>query len=296
MSKTNLGKVLITPRGIWSGDMAYKRLDVVYAQNGSYLAKQDNHGIPVTDTEVWQPVAGRGPAGTGNVSAIENGLEAGKKYFFVPSTDNCTEGLFEEYIPSEIAHKQADWNQMQTDQPDYIKNKPELFSGDYNDLKNIPDLFSGNYEDLQGKPFIPTKTSDLENDSSFITNMEVQEGYQTKQTGKGLSSNDYTTEEKDKLAEVEIGAQRNRPIIHKSVMLEPSNWELFEELWLVTIKDADIVDGVLVDFWPSNETEDTYIAAGIKCDGIGVVGSFTLTARYEPSSMDSINLKYTISI
>lgn len=57
--------------------------------------------------------------------------------------------------------------------------KSEAFTGDYNDLTNKPDLsvyelkseaFSGNYNDLTNKPTIPTKTSDLINNSGFITN------------------------------------------------------------------------------------------------------------------------------
>lgn len=52
------------------------------------------------------------------------------------------------------------------------------FSGNYNDLTNKPDLsvyelkseaFSGDYDDLTNKPTIPTATSQLTNDSGFIT-------------------------------------------------------------------------------------------------------------------------------
>ena len=42
-------------------------------------------------------------------------------------------------------------------------------TGDYDDLTNKPSLFSGDYNDLTNKPTIPTKTSDLNNDSGFIT-------------------------------------------------------------------------------------------------------------------------------
>ena len=52
---------------------------------------------------------------------------------------------------------------------DDLENKPELFSGSYNDLTDKPDLFSGDYEDLTNKPTIPENTSDLNNDSGFIT-------------------------------------------------------------------------------------------------------------------------------
>jgi len=166
MTKNNLGKVLITPRGIWSENTEYKRLDIVYALDGSYIAKQDNQGITVSDSSVWQPIAGRGPAGTGNVSVYEAGLKAGKKYLFIPSADNSSEGTFEEYDPSLISQKQVDWNQIQTDQPDFIKNKPSLFSGDYNDLEN--------------KPSIPIDISELNNDLSFISSKEIEGNYQSK--------------------------------------------------------------------------------------------------------------------
>ena len=50
-----------------------------------------------------------------------------------------------------------------------LSNKPTLFSGSYTDLTNKPTLFSGAYADLTGKPTIPTATSQLTNDSGFIT-------------------------------------------------------------------------------------------------------------------------------
>ena len=43
------------------------------------------------------------------------------------------------------------------------------FSGDYNDLINKPSLFSGDYNDLTNKPNIPSRTSQLVNNSGFIT-------------------------------------------------------------------------------------------------------------------------------
>ena len=50
---------------------------------------------------------------------------------------------------------QADWNETTTSDDAYIKNKPTLFSGSYNDLTNQPSLFSGSYNDLTNKPTIP---------------------------------------------------------------------------------------------------------------------------------------------
>ena len=50
-----------------------------------------------------------------------------------------------------------------------LTNKPTLFSGSYTDLSNKPTLFSGSYTDLSNTPTIPTATSQLTNDSGFIT-------------------------------------------------------------------------------------------------------------------------------
>lgn len=47
---------------------------------------------------------------------------------------------------------------------------------------------------------VPTKTSELTNDSGFTTAAAVAGGYVAKETGKGLSTNDYTDADKQKLA------------------------------------------------------------------------------------------------
>lgn len=91
------------------------------------------------------------------------------------------------------------------------------FSNDYNDLNNLPQLgdlafvndvdlsghdldelsdntnllFSGDYNDLDNKPSIPTKTSDLQNDSGFLTSHQSLSGYlQTSDVKDNLTSTD----------------------------------------------------------------------------------------------------------
>jgi hypothetical protein len=93
-------------------------------------------------------------------------------------------------------------------------------SGSYEDLSNKPEIPS--VEGFAKTTDIPTKVSDLENDSNYLSSIPEEyvtetelsaKGYLTehqdisnlveKEDGKGLSSNDYTTEEKDKLASLE---------------------------------------------------------------------------------------------
>lgn len=75
-------------------------------------------------------------------------------------------------------------------------------SGSYNDLLNKPVLAtvatSGNYNDLTNKPTIPTKTSELTNDSDFVSDSAYVH-----------TDNNYTTSEKNKLAGIETGAEVN---------------------------------------------------------------------------------------
>ena len=54
---------------------------------------------------------------------------------------------------------QSDWAETDTESVSYIKNKPTL---------SIV-ATSGSFNDLTDKPTIPSKTSELENDSGFLT-------------------------------------------------------------------------------------------------------------------------------
>lgn len=55
---------------------------------------------------------------------------------------------------------------------------------------------------------VPTKLSELENDSNFLTEQNLSH-YVQKEEGKGLSTKDFTQEDKDKLDGIENGAQKN---------------------------------------------------------------------------------------
>lgn len=120
---------------------------------------------------------------------------------------------------------QADWNQTNSASDDYIKNKPtipivptnvssfvndagyltsytetdpvfsssaaaSITSADINSWDNKSD-FSGSYTDLTDKPTIPTRTSDLTNDSGFIT-QEIDPIYSAS-AASGITSSDITS-------------------------------------------------------------------------------------------------------
>jgi len=50
-----------------------------------------------------------------------------------------------------------------------LDNKPTLFSGDYNDLTNKPQSLANDWADITNKPIIPTKLSQLINDTDFAS-------------------------------------------------------------------------------------------------------------------------------
>ena len=147
---------------------------------------------------------------------------------------------------------QSDWEQSDSAADDYIKNKPENLVQDANYVHTDNNYTSDEKSKLSGieagaeanvqsdwseadnskDDFIknkPTKVSDFQNDSGFITKdvndltnyykksetytqTEINNslsGKVDKETGKELSSNDYTDAEKTKLSGIAAGAEVN---------------------------------------------------------------------------------------
>lgn len=147
---------------------------------------------------------------------------------------------------------QSDWEQSNNAADDYIKNKPENLVQDANyvhtdnnytteEKSKLSGIEAGAEANVQSDwseadnskdDFIknkPTKVSDFQNDSGFITKdvndltnyykksetytqTEINNslsGKVDKETGKGLSSNDYTDAEKTKLSGIAAGAEVN---------------------------------------------------------------------------------------
>lgn len=98
------------------------------------------------------------------------------------------------------ANVQADWAQTVTTADDYIKNKPSLATV----------ATSGSYTDLSNKPTIDSSLSSTS--TNAVQNKVINTalgGKVDKVSGKGLSTNDYTTTEKNKLSGIAAGAEVN---------------------------------------------------------------------------------------
>lgn len=58
--KTNLGKVAITPKGVWNATTAYAALDTVNFGGGSWLAKRGNIAVTPTEGDDWMQLSAKG--------------------------------------------------------------------------------------------------------------------------------------------------------------------------------------------------------------------------------------------
>ena len=177
-------------------------------------------------------------------------------------------------VPTKVSQLQNDVGYLTTHQDISGKvDRSELAevatSGDYNDLDNLPAIpvlpdfatvaLTGEYNDLLHKPTIPTvptNVSAFNNDAGYLTAHQSLDNYYTKQqidnkgyltehqdisgkvdkeTGKGLSSNDYTTTEKNKLAGIAAGAEVN-----------------VNADWNATAGDAEILNKPSIPVVPTN--------------------------------------------
>ena len=100
------------------------------------------------------------------------GIEAGVEF---DAQVQHLEATFTQVGGGTAEQVQADWEQADDTQPDYIRNKPTI-------------------------PTVPTRVSELENDAHYLTEHQDISGKVDKVQGKGLSTEDYTTEDKQKLA------------------------------------------------------------------------------------------------
>ena len=97
-------------------------------------------------------------------------------YSEIEDTPNLFSGAYADLtgkptIPKVISQLENDLNFVNITQLNTKADKVHTHS--YNNLEDLPTLFSGNYNDLLNKPTVPSKTSELTNDSSFTTSTQL---------------------------------------------------------------------------------------------------------------------------
>lgn len=126
--------------------------------NGNYYATNDNEDSNILyDLETGLDLNGDQVKTVDKLIIDQNGLVYSNNELVINNIkvnntiiEKDDNGTVE--IPVGDLNVQSDWNEADETSDAYIKNKPELFNGDYDNLTNKPALFSGNYDDLTNKP------------------------------------------------------------------------------------------------------------------------------------------------
>lgn len=167
-----------------------------------------------------------------------NNLVLGKVSQIVASTSKDSSGMGSGE-PGQVLTSNGDGDLYWGNIPslDGYAKTTDLFSKDYNDLKNKPDIPS--IDGLASTSYVDTKVAGivnsapaaldtlnelskaLGNDANFSATVATQIGNKVdKENGKGLSTNDYTTAEKNKLAGMAEGANNYiHPDTHPASMI-----------------------------------------------------------------------------
>jgi lysophospholipase L1-like esterase len=85
----NLGKVSVTPKGVYVSSQAYERLDIVVSNGSSYISLKDNNLSPLTDTLSWQINAAKGDPGAPGIKG-DTGYKTIDPYPLLPTDPTPT--------------------------------------------------------------------------------------------------------------------------------------------------------------------------------------------------------------
>ena len=202
MATYNLGRILPVFRGAFNSEESYNRLDVVYVSAyGSYVCNTDNTTTsPVDDSENWTLLN----RDITNAQAWDEFVQAEQERNTIVNNlvtngqSQIDDFLEDATIRVNNTISGAEGEMVQIGQEwDTLKGEMEQYGGDvsqiHRDLNthtSNTDIhvtaedkarwdagsgsgFSGDYNDLTNKPTIPSKTSDLTNDSGFISQIKT---------------------------------------------------------------------------------------------------------------------------
>lgn len=225
MGKTILGRVGLVTAGNFVLGNPYKKNDIVSSDIAAYIAREDNKDIPLPNqtNDTWQLIGKVGKSGhsvvvlpNGNFgnwaedtqSYVDSGIPAGAMVDVANAKVTFTESLVRSNIDTD-------------EKVNIVFGKIRKW---FSDLKALAFKDKIDYAtDIENTPLIPTNTDQLENGANFQNVTQVNnsisahntsstshsdirskfENKVDKVSGKGLSTEDYTTEEKQKLAGLE---------------------------------------------------------------------------------------------
>lgn len=210
--KYNLGRVVPIFKGTYDNSTTYEKLDVVYYNGSSYVANDTTVGVNPSNSEMWQPVAMAGVLSPEQIEAVEQQIieYVQSQGYVIDSDYTHTDNNFTDADKAKL-----DGIDMATKQDTLVSgvniatiNGNNLLEGgnitieggsggtsDYTQLSNKPKInnveLSGNKTTSELGINIPTKTSDLTNDSGFI-NAETEPAFNSS-PAKNITNEDITS-------------------------------------------------------------------------------------------------------
>jgi hypothetical protein len=202
MATYNLGRILPVFKGAFNSEESYNRLDVVYVSSyGSYVCNTDETTTsPVDDSENWVLIN----RDISNAQAWEEFVQAeAERDTLVNNLVTNGQSQIDDFLEDATIRVNntisgAESEMVQIGQEwDTLKGEMEQYGGDVSEIQrdlnthtSNTDIhvtaadkarwdagsgsgFSGDYNDLINKPTIPSKTSDLTNDSGFINQIKT---------------------------------------------------------------------------------------------------------------------------
>ena len=232
--KQILGKVTVTPKGEYSSSETYKRLDIVTSNGQSYIAKVDNTGVNVTNTNTWLQL----------VEKPEKGID----YFteediaqLVSMVTDDSESEFNEYYNGKVSDFNSNASSKTSEFNSNYDEKVESFNTIFD---TSTDNFDGNYEtklsafnenaSTQTSTFnsvVEQATSDFNSNASTLTETfntnasEKTSAFNTNASEKTQEFNDNVDEKTEQItSQLDNYVQfDNYPSNEKAGVIKPSN-------------------------------------------------------------------------
>lgn len=145
-------------------------------------------------------------------------------------------------VPAQV---QSDWTEADSNDPAYIQNKPTLATV----------ATTGDYTDLSNTPSIPTATSDLTNDSGYITLSDVPAQVQSDWTESDSSDPSYI-ENKPTLAAVATSGDYSD--LSNTPSIPTATSDLTNDSGYITL--SDVPTQVQSDWTEADSNDPAYIA------------------------------------
>lgn len=155
------------------------------------------------------------------------------------------------------AQEQADWNESNSSDPAYIKNKPSIPAAQVNSDWNA----SSGVAEILNKPSIPTATSDLTNDSGFITSSDVPSAQEQADWQEADSNDPAYIKNKPTIPPAQVNSDWNASSGVAEILNKPSipskTSDLQNDSGFIT--SSDIPAQVQSDWTESDNTDPAYI-------------------------------------